>query len=382
MTKIHDRVLFLACCIGLVAAFFTGFLEQAPNRLASRTPLPLLEAPWLEATSAITGLGLLMPISLIPSDRIRSLATVGSALLLLWGCLAAAGHLATDLAPTGRPAMRLSLGPASWVLTAVAVLALLDAAQRAPSGLAARMGLLALVVGGFTLMALAGTFDSLSLAKELADHRAEFSIELRRHLLLVGAALLLALSAGIPLVLSILRNDALRKFVLPCLGIVQTIPSIALFGILITPLSALSSAVPALKDIGIGGTGLAPAIIALTLYSLFPLVRGFYVGLTEVPPDVKDAALGLGFDRRRLFLDVELPLALPALLSGLRVVTIQAIGLATVAALIGAGGLGTFVFQGIGQYALDLVLVGAIPVVLLALVADLVFQLLIGAVRR
>ncbi len=382
MTRAHDRVLILLCGVGLVAAFFGGFLEQAPNRLAASTPLPLLGAPKLEAWSAIAGLGLFMPISLIPSDRVRSLATLGAALLLLWSCLAAAGSLAVEFAPAGKPGTRLSLGPAFWVLVGVAILALLDAAQRARLGVAARIGLGGLVCGGVTLMAFAGTFDSLSLTKEFLAHRVEFLAELRRHLALVGAALLLALLAGIPLVLSSLRNEPLRRFALASLAIVQTIPSIALFGVLIVPLSALGAALPFLKDIGVGGTGPAPAIIALTLYSLFPLVRGFYVGLAAVPADVKDAARGLGFDRRRMLLDIELPLALPALLSGLRVVTIQAIGLAAVAALIGAGGLGTFVFQGIGQYALDLVLLGAIPIVLLALAADLVFQLLIGFVRR
>ena len=98
-------------------------------------------------------------------------------------------------------------------------------------------------------------------------------------------------------------------------------------------------------------------------------------------PEPKEAATGLGFSPRQLFFSVELPLASPALISGLRVV-IQAIGLATVAALIGAGGLGVFVFQGIGQYALDLVLLGAIPVILLALAADLFFQMLLAAARR
>jgi len=382
MTKVHDRVLFLSCCGGLIAAFFAPFLEQAPNRLASGTPLLLLDAPGFESVTAMIGLCLFMPISLLPSDRIRSLATLCSALLLLWACLAAAGHFAALLAPTGKPAMRLSLGPAFWILTSIAMIALLDAAQRARLGLVGRVGLVGLGVGGFTLMAVAGSFDNLSLAKEFAAHRAEFATELRRHLALVGAALLLALIAGIPLVLATLRHERIRKFVLSSLGIVQTIPSIALFGILIAPLSALGSAVPVLKDIGIGGTGPAPAIIALTLYSLFPLVRGFTIGLTEVPRNVKDAAQGLGFDRRRMFFDVELPLAFPALLSALRVVTIQAVGLAAVATLIGAGGLGTFVFQGIGQYALDLVLLGAIPIVLLALAADLAFQLVIGIVRR
>jgi osmoprotectant transport system permease protein len=166
------------------------------------------------------------------------------------------------------------------------------------------------------------------------------------------------------------------------LEIIQTIPSIALFGALIAPLSALGARFPFIREAGVAGTGPAPAIIALTLYSLAPLVRIFVTGLSEVAPEPKEAALGLGFDRRQLFLAVELPLAAPALISGLRVVVIQAIGLATVAALIGAGGLGVFVFQGIGQYALDLVLLGAIPVILLALAADLSFQLLLASARR
>lgn len=382
MTKVHDRVLFLFCCIGLVAAFFAPFLDMAPNRLASSTPLPLLDAPGFEAGAAIMGLGLFMPISLLPSDRIRSLATFGAALVLMWASLAAAGHLAALLAPAGKPAMRLSLGLSFWILASIAVLAMLDAVQRAHLGLAIRLGLVAVVVTGFILMAHAGTFDSLSITKEFVAHRAEFVTELSRHLALVGAALLLSLVAAAPLILAILRKEALRRLVLATLGIVQTVPSIALFGLLMVPLSTLASALPVLKTIGVDGVGPAPAIIALVLYSMFPLVRSVTVGLAEVPFAVKDAARGLGFDRRRVLLDVELPLALPALLSGLRVVTIQAIGLAAVAALIGAGGLGTFVFQGIGQYALDLVLLGAIPIVVLALAADLLFQLVIGIVRR
>jgi osmoprotectant transport system permease protein len=117
------------------------------------------------------------------------------------------------------------------------------------------------------------------------------------------------------------------------------------------------------------------------LYSLLPLVRNGLTGLASAPNDALEAATGLGFTRRERFFQIALPLALPALLSGLRIVTIQAIGLASVAALIGAGGLGTFVFQGIGQYALDLVLVGAIPIILLALSADLCFQLLLSRLR-
>jgi osmoprotectant transport system permease protein len=169
----------------------------------------------------------------------------------------------------------------------------------------------------------------------------------------------------------------LANAVLASLAILQTVPSIALFGVLIAPLSRLGEHFPFFPRIGISGTGAAPAIIALILYSLLPLVRSFHAGLSGVAPDVKEAAAALGFNRRQILLKIEVPLALPALLSGLRVATVQAIGLATVAALIGAGGLGTFIFQGIGQYALDLVLLGAFPVILLALIANFAFELLL-----
>ena len=151
------------------------------------------------------------------------------------------------------------------------------------------------------------------------------------------------------------------------LNLLQTIPSIALFGLLIVPLSALAAAAPSLAALGIAGIGPAPAIIALILYALLPVVRNTVAGIAGVDPAVVDAARGMGMSERQLFRQVQLPLALPLLLAGLRIVTVQTIGLAVVAALIGAGGLGTFVFAGLGQYAADLVLLGALPTIALAL---------------
>jgi osmoprotectant transport system permease protein len=231
-------------------------------------------------------------------------------------------------------------------------------------------------------MAHAGAFSDLSLAKEFASHRDTFFVELRRHLFLVAMTTLFALAISAPLTALVLRRPSVRGIVFSGLGILQTIPSIALFGLLMAPLTALSLHFPALRALGINGAGAAPAIIALTLYSLLPLTRGFFTGLSEVAAEVKEAAAGMGYSGRQIFLAVELPLAWPALVSGLRVVTIQAIGLAAVAALIGAGGLGVFIFQGIGQYALDLVLVGAIPIILLALTASFASQLLLTARSR
>ncbi|MFM7274526.1 MAG: ABC transporter permease, partial [Gammaproteobacteria bacterium] len=174
----------------------------------------------------------------------------------------------------------------------------------------------------------------------------------------------------------------LRAAVLAFLNGVQTLPAIALFGILIAPLAALAAAFPALAASGFGGIGLAPAAIALFLYSLLPLVANTLAGLSRVDPAARDAALGMGMSRAQCLRAVELPLALPSMLAGLRIALVQNIGLATIAALVGGGGLGAFVFQGIGQAAIDLVLLGAIPTVLLAFAASLLLDALAGAVAR
>jgi osmoprotectant transport system permease protein len=140
-------------------------------------------------------------------------------------------------------------------------------------------------------------------------------------------------------------------------------------------LSALAAALPWLAALGVGGIGPAPAIIALVLYALLPIVRNTTIGLAGIDPAIVDAAAGMGLTQRQVFWRIELPLALPVLLAGLRIVIVQTIGLAVVAALIGAGGLGTFVFEGLGQYAIDLVLLGALPAIFMALAADFVLQM-------
>jgi osmoprotectant transport system permease protein len=187
---------------------------------------------------------------------------------------------------------------------------------------------------------------------------------------------------GLPLGRLAQRHLAARSALFPVLNVVQTIPSIALFGLLIAPLSAVAALSPQLGALGIGGVGVVPATIALVLYSLLPVARSTAEGLAGVAPAVMEAARGLGLTPRQVLWRVEVPLALPVILAGLRVATIQAIGLAAVAALIGAGGLGAIMFQGLFADALDLVLLGVVPIVLLALVADGLFSLAITAATR
>jgi osmoprotectant transport system permease protein len=376
MKIVQDRVLLVLCACGWVALCFGGFINSAPNRLAHATALSLWQAPKIAAALVVMALAVLTVAFLLRSPGVRTVVTLLGAAFLLLASLEAAGAFAAALSSPATPAARQSLGVAFWVLSAIAYLAMQQALQSKLIGLVRRIFYLILVGLALTFVVLSGRIDDLSLMREFVTQQTVFAAEFWRHIGLVAASLAGALVLGLPLTLLVLRRAAWRTIIFSSLNVLQTIPSIAIFGLLIAPLSGLDERWPLLGELGIGGTGAAPAVIALTLYALLPLVRNFSTGIAEVPAAVKDAARGLGFDARQIFMKVELPLALPALISGLRIVTVQSIGLAAVAALIGAGGLGTFVFEGIGQYALDLVLLGALPIIALALAADSGFRLM------
>ena len=165
---------------------------------------------------------------------------------------------------------------------------------------------------------------------------------------------------------------------LPVLNIIQTIPSIALFGLLMAPLALLAANVPPLGRAGISGVGLAPAVIALTLYGLLPVVRGTLAGLQQVPSAMVQAGRALGLTRFQTLIHIELPLALPVLLGGVRTAAVSSVGLAAVTALIGAGGLGSVLFEGLFANAQDVVLLGVLPIIALGVLVDALFKALMG----
>jgi osmoprotectant transport system permease protein len=380
---VHNPVLLALVVVGTTAVAISGFVSYAPNRLISGKPLPLWAVVDGLSTVGVAVLGamLLAACFLSPSKPLHYMvAGLAAALLML--VLAAAGHAATMLTASAKPASRISLGPAFWMLAAGAMLALIDGLQRVSAGIAVQMLSAVAIVSGVVLMAAAGTFDALSIAREYQSHRLVFTAAIAKHMALVGASVGAAVVIGFPLGVAIARRQRLQGPVFAVLNILQTIPSIALFGLLIVPLSALVAALPQLAALGIAGIGVTPAIIALVLYALLPVVRNTSAGLASVDGAAIEAGRGMGLTKRQIFWQLELPLALPVLLAGLRIVIVQAIGLAVVAALIGAGGLGTFVFEGLGQYAMDLVLLGALPAIFLALAADFILQIVSTALRR
>jgi len=383
VSLIRNQVLFTLVIAAAVAVAATGFVGYAPNRLVSGRPINLWEAASLPVTAIIVLLGaLLLALCFAAPSRPLCYAEAGLAAALLLLALIAAGQAAGGLMQGAKPAVRVSLGAAFWALMSCAALAVVDALQRVGAGPWARVLAAAAISAGAAGLAAAGVFEDLSIAREYATRRQLFADALLRHISLVAGSVGPAIAIGFPLGVAAARNRRLQGPLFAVLNVLQTIPSIALFGLLIVPLAALATAAPPLAALGIGGIGVAPAIVALVLYALLPVVRNTAAGLAGVDGTIVEAGRGMGLTQRQIFRQVELPLALPVLLAGLRIVTVQAIGLAVVAALIGAGGLGTFVFEGLGQYATDLVLLGALPAIFLALTADFVLQTVVAVLPR
>jgi osmoprotectant transport system permease protein len=182
------------------------------------------------------------------------------------------------------------------------------------------------------------------------------------HIVIVAIAVGIAIIIGVPLGIWCTRHARAGRVMLRMVDAIQTIPSLALFGFLIP--------VPF-----IGGIGMRTAIVALILYSLLPIVRNTLTGIRGVDPIVLDAGVAMGLTDRQLLREVELPLAMPVIVAGIRIATVIAIGVATIAAAIGGGGLGTLIFRGVSMVDSRLILAGALPAAALALVADALLTL-------
>ena len=344
---------------------------------------------------------------------------------------------------------RVSLQSGVWLTLLAYYIGMFGSLGDAPQ--TSRTRLLLVLPGPLIALGLtfAGTFRSVGLSQELASQGGDFSAEVLRHLALAGTSVLLACAIGIPAAIWAARRTEAARLVLPTASFLQTIPSLALFGIMLLPLARLGGNVTVgqallfcvvgallavgvgllarrtsgwvqnvvtvltllvallpvllltvmvavvlndlfvavfslnfsrldfpnrlsapLSSLGVRGIGTAPALIALTLYAFLPIVRNTYTGIKEVPQAATEAGRGMGMSPGQILRRVELPLALPLIMEGVRASTVLTIGIATVAFLIGAGGLGVFIQNGISQQVPDLILLGALPIIALALLAD------------
>jgi osmoprotectant transport system permease protein len=372
MTFRIDKLGVVIAALLAYGAFLAPFANFRANRIVPGEARSIVEAlPAGLGAALLVFIVLAAVFVLLKTPTVLRLVLGLAAILVLTVLIGlSAGHLT----PPDNTYARVSPASGFWLLSFAFALLTADALARLRPSPLARVALLAVVAAAAAGLLLSGAWDGLSILKEYGSRAETFWLEAGRHVVLALGSLVAAVLVGLPLGILCHRVEALRAGVLNVLNIIQTIPSIALFGLLIAPLGWVALHVPGAAAIGIRGIGAAPAFIALFLYSLLPVVANTVVGLAGVPREANDAARGIGMtDRQRLF-GVELPLAFPVILTGIRIVLVQNIGLATIAALIGGGGFGVFVFQGIGQTAMDLVLLGAVPTVALAFAAAIVLD--------
>jgi osmoprotectant transport system permease protein len=344
----------LAAAVAL-GALLLPWLSVAPNRLLPGQPVGALDAlGWLVLAVAV--------LIAIASSRASAAVAGACALAAAIVLLGATGDAAAALLADRSAAARAGFGAGFWL------------AMAATLTLAAiRAGAFTVAIGfvlGVVVLFSAGTLDALSIVVEYRNRAEPVHAAILRHLALAGGALILALCIAAPLAYAAFRAPRFAGPAGALFAGVQVIPGLALFALLIPLLAALLAALPALRAFGIGAIGPAPAVIATASYLALPLFRSLLGGLQAADADAVAAARAMGMTEARITRDVRLPLALPVFAGGMRVALVQAIGLVTLGGLVGAGGLGAVVFEGLAQFATDLMLLGALPIVALALLAD------------
>lgn len=367
-TSLKTRVGLTLAVLGLVLLPLGTF---RPNRVVRGIPLNAVTL--LEGKSLIAAVVVLVIAAglYVFRDRIRNsmgLYVVPWLLVFVPGLLML---LLSQASPVGESfdmeVARISLSSGFWLLFA-GILILQSGAPRGGILLTLTV-LFAIAVPGV------GLTPHLALYKEFVNIEVTFYAELRRHLTLSLTSAAVALLPGILLGYVCHRHQRLREWILGAVNLFQVAPTLSLLGLIMIPLTYLSRNVSLVADLGIRGVGFAPAFIVLTLYCLLPITANAFSGFDQVEAAVVDSAVAIGMTKRQIFRQVLLPLALPVIFSGIRTAVTQNVGNTILAGLIGGGGMGALIFLGLSQSATDLVILGTIPVVLMALILDVVFKL-------
>ncbi len=371
----QQKLAFVVLLLFLASFFFPFYLARA-NRVAEDIPIGLF------SLSAQCLLLLMLPPLLIIFYACMRKGKLTETSLTLAGILGLLFPLMV-LAIVG-PGISESFGPLAryspasgmyLYLTAVIIMFLMK-----PRVTLYDVGGLVFVVAALLFMASKGSYDRLGIVLEGRNLGNRIIQEVFAHIRLTFISLGISMVIGIPLALASFQSRRAKKFIFPFLNILQTIPGIALLGLLITPLSTLSRTFPLLREMGIKGIGNTPAIIALSTYALYPIIRYSYTAFTSIDASVIQAAKGMGMNPMQVWRIVRFPLSAPGVLQGVRVALIQTIGNATLAKLIGGDGLGVLVFEGLGQASVDMVLLGMLLIIALTVVSDRIFQIFIPLV--
>jgi osmoprotectant transport system permease protein len=410
-----------------VAAMILPWLSLKPNRLLAGQSVGLTEFSTPFGYLALATWVVVIGTAFLPKKFRLFFSSLAVAVALLFASLYIGRGTAELMLEAGKNA-RVSPSSGAWLGILASYISLFGLSRESRFGFVPS---LIVVIG----VLLSGMLNGLGPWLEYAQNNDIFSQQFLRHMLLSLFSVVLAALLSFPLAVWAVRSQAAGSVILSVVSFLQTVPSVALFGLILPPLALLGRSVPLLNavivaalflfggmvlqrltrwqvarvfsllgafvagllisivifqnligeaqpltlqsllaDAGVRGIGAAPALFALSLYALLPLVINTVVGLKNVPDSVKDAARGMGMSERQIFWRAEVPLALPFMFEGLRSSLVLTFGLATIAALIGAGGLGFFILRGVEGSVGDLILLGAVPVVVVALLLDLLLR--------
>lgn len=366
------RVGLTACAVGLASLYVFVFAEASPNRVVSGQPMTIVQAVsgWWIVTPALLWSGAASASLVRAHTRTASILRGIFSAALIVAVLWLSGSAASESVQRLGEFTRYTIGGGVW-LSIFAAFALIVSGRRelglfTPAGwlvtLSAPLGIVGLV--------LTGRLGQLGLAAEYVNVSRQFPVWVMQQFAYSAIAVVIAVATGVLLGIVAFRNQRFARPIFLATSVFQTIPGLAMIGILVVPISALSASFPFLKRLGISGLGWSPVVVALTLYALLAIVRNTYAGLGAVSASAVDAGVGMGMSERQVMRKVQLPLAAPILFSGIRTSSQQTIGNATLGAFVAAGTLGAPIFMGFAQQADNLVLLGAMALVSLALTVD------------
>lgn len=344
------------------------------GRLATGTPVMLHEAVGASALVGVLLVGLFIVTCILLSRfggaaglAANAISAVIPALLML-----AISSYTPEF--DAEPGYRFALGSGFWF-------SCIGFAMLASSGRSRGAGLL-VMAASIGIVFVGGLSPNLSLYKEYLNRKATFSVEIGNHLKLALISALAAILPGVLLGYLCHANRRARGLVLGFINFIQVLPTLSLLGIIMLPLTSLARKFPLLQEFGIRGIGFTPAFIALGLYCLFPITMNTMAGFSNIDQRVLFGASAMGMTPSQVFVKVKLPLAFPVIFSGIRTAITQNVGNATIAGLVGGGGMGTLIFLGLSQAAYDLVLLGSLPVILMALLLDGALVAAEGGIRK
>lgn len=371
MSKTKDKILLLLSSIGSVAFLFMTFVTHRPNRIVQGTSYSSLSFLGASGIVIIILWGILIFFSFYET-RFKDIGIFVLACLLVvslfWTLQAKIGLFTED-----NSSARISLSAGFYIQIFSLYMIFSTYTERIKRYKFIKLIGILSVFSILFYFFMIGAFDDLSLIKEYNIKKVQFYDNLRIHAILTFGSVVTGAIISIPLGFLAYSKEKLENKIMVPLSIIETIPSISLFGILLVPLSGLGK-LPLFNIIGVSGIGWAPAYIALTLYTLLPIGRNTLTGFYSVEKDVIEAARGMGMSKGQILKKVEMPLAFPVIFTGIRIAFIQTIGGAVLAGLVGGGGMGNFVFLGLGEASSDLILLGVLPIVFFTVLLDYIFK--------